>query len=118
LFASKTQDIDIDKEIIEKNKKMIETGTMFTNKGSALNKKADVVIDIREAIRSARQKPLSSTEQAVDLSKVEEPIVIQRKKGGIIAAFKVLFSKDKQKMHSVDEINDIFKDIENALKSK
>ena len=118
LFASKTKDVDIDKEIIETNKKSIETGTMFTNKQSAINKKADVVIDIRETIRSSKNKPQAPIEKNIDLSRVDEPIIIPKKKGGIIAAFKVLFSKKKPEVHSVDEIKDIFKDIENALKEK
>jgi hypothetical protein len=55
----------------------------------------------------------------MDLSKVEEKKVIKiKRKGGIIAAFKVLFSKKKPDTHSVDEINDIFKDIEKSLKNK
>ncbi len=80
-----------------------------------------VVIDVREAVQSKDDKPITApvSNPIVTLSKDETKSTITiRKKGGIIEAFKVLFSKKKPKTHSVSEINDVFKDIEKSLKER
>ncbi len=122
LFASKTQNIDIDHEIIASNKKnMDEYWKNLSKKQAIIKDEKYVVIDVREAVQSKDDKPITApvSNPIVTLSKDETKSTITiRKKGGIIEAFKVLFSKKKPKTHSVSEINDVFKDIEKSLKER
>jgi len=135
LFASKTKNIDIDEELVERNKQRIETErkTSETTKNkqstekNQLSKPTSVlkpkgeIIDIKEIVSSSKDKSNSQLQPTIDFYKIEERRSISKKqKGGFIAALKVLlFGVPKeQKIHSVDEINDIFKDIEQAIKEK
>ena len=122
LFASKIQNIDIDHEIIASNKKNIdEYWKNLSKKQATIKNKKYVVIDVREAVQSKNDKPVVApvSNPVVTLSKDETKNTMTiRKKGGLIEAFKVLFSKKKTKPHSVSEINDIFKDIEKSLKER
>ncbi len=139
LFASKANKVDLDKELVERNKLQLENErkalaienakTKFSSikEGSGNNsmiinhsRPKGEVIDIKEVVNVSKEKS-SQFEPIIDFYKIEERRTItQRKKGGLIEAIKVLFkgtSKEKE-LHSVDEINDIFKDIAEAIKEK
>ena len=145
LFASKSNTVDIDKELVERNKRRLIAEKMDDKKALAienakkkLSQVKDVsvtkppivtttspkpkgeIIDIKEVVESSKERS-NQLEPIIDFYKIEERrSVAKKKKGGIVAAIRVLFHGNQQEkeIHSVDEINDIFKEIDKSLRER